>query len=248
MARLLKPSAPVATVKGGKEVTIWGEYPDTGIVDLRAPDNLWRDGGYPNPQPADGEVFAYTDDARPPQLVKGKEFIKVYAVHRKKNWAGTWENRTRGGWVDLALVVHGHLGTQKDLFVTDESGKIDEQATETPEQKYAREFTEKYDTRYGTPTVIRTNDDATGYAYKFIVGNAAKTIGVDAWEKMTELKRSQFVEVLPLDPRTNLATGGGNTTPGASGGGNTQTFILVGLGVSILVVVLMLVFRSARSK
>lgn len=246
MARLLKASAPVATVKGGKEVTVWGEYPDTGIVDLRAPDGLWRDGGYPNPQPADGEAFCYTDDARPPQLLKGKEYVRIYAVHRKKNWAGLWENRTRGGWVELALVVHAQLGTKEDLFVTDASGKIDEQAAETEEQRLAREFTEKYDTRYGTPTVVRAPGDKTGYAYQFLVGNTNRSIGIDAWATWTEIKRSQFVEVLPIDPRTNLATGQGNA--GTPGGGNTQTIILVGLGASILIVVLMLVFRSARRK
>jgi len=235
---------PVATIPGRPPVNVSGDSASRpGTPNLTELDPLWADGGGANPEPSTGETFCITLEGAT-ATVGADEYLRVGVVRFKKNWLGTPIARERTGWVKLSEVQHGELKDVKYFFALDAFGEVDEQALETTEERIAREFTEKYGTGYGLPRVVKDNSDTSAYAYKFSNG---KTIGVHAWAALTEVKRRQFVDLLPLDPRTNAAPDGG--TPGTentNSGLGLPNWLLYALGGSILLVVVVLVIKSTR--
>lgn len=245
MGKLQIKGQPVATIQGRPPVNVYGDSASRpGTPNLEKLDDLWADGGGANPQPSDGTTFCFTLDGST-ATVGNDEYLRVGVVRTKKNWLGTPILRERSGWVKLSDVQHGELKDTKYFFQLDATGNVDEQAIEKTEERLVREFTEKYGTAYGTPSVVKSTSDESGYAYKF--GNG-KSIGVDAWAQLTEVKRRQFVDLLPIDPRTNATdnrTDGGNTNSGNTASG-LPNWLLYALGGSILLVVVAFAFKSFR--
>lgn len=239
MAKIQIARQPVATIQGRPPVSVYGDSQSRpGTPNLEKLDDLWADGGGANPQPSDGSTFCFTLDG-PTAFVGTVEYLHVAVLRTKKNWLGTPIIRQRGGWVKLSEVRHGELGDTKYFFALDEKGQVDQDIRENDEERIQREFTEQYGTEYGTPTVIQT---ANGYAYKFSNG---KSLSVDAWAQLTEVKRRQFVDLLPLDPRTNLSVNGGTPDPNPTGLG-LPNWLLYTLGGSIVLVVVVFVIKALR--